>query len=285
VTPTRLRLAAIDLDGTLLRADRTVSERTREALAAAAASGVTVAIASARSPRSVREIAADLELGGLAICANGATLYDLDADRILEHRTLGVESVRALVEGLRERVPGVVFGWELELRFGSEPAYEALRSPEWPRPDGSFDPCDALAFGRPLTKLLARHAEAPLEELYEHALVLAGAAASVTLAGTAFVELAAPGVSKGVALAGLARRLGVAPSEVVAFGDQPTDVPMLAWAGTGIAVANAHPAALEAADEVTSSNEEDGVALVLERLLGRAGEASAGPRPGGRRLG
>lgn len=155
MTRSRIRLAAIDLDGTLLRTDGSISPRARAALAAAAEQGVTVAIASARSPRSVRELAADLELGGLAVCANGASLYDLDAGRIVEHRPLPVPAVEALVRGLRERVPGVAFGWELELTFGSEPAYEELRSPGWPLPEGSFDPCDALAFGRPLTKLLA----------------------------------------------------------------------------------------------------------------------------------
>ena len=185
MTRARIQLAAIDLDGTLLRTDGSISARTRAALAAAADGGVTVAIASARSPRSVRDLAADLALGG--------------------------------------------------------------RSPDWPRPEGSFTPCDALAFGRPLTKLLARHADAPLEQLYEHALDAAGESASVTLAGSAFVELAAPGVTKGAALAGLARRLGVAAADVVAFGDQPTDAPMLAWAGTGVAVANAHPAVLAVA--------------------------------------
>lgn len=226
-----------------------------------------VAIASARSPRSVVEIAADLGLDGLAICANGATLFDLDAGTIVRHVALDVEMVRTLVTGLRERAPGVAFGWEVELRFGSEPAYEELRTPEWPRPDGSFEPCDALAFGRPLTKLLARHGRRTADAIYADALELAGGRASVTLAGDAFVELSAPGVSKGAALAELAGRLGVTASETVAFGDHLTDVPMLAWAGLGVAVANAQPAVLAAADEVTVSNDDDGVARVLERLL------------------
>ena len=261
------RLATIDLDGTLLRTDGTISARTRAALEAARAAGTVVAIASARSPRSVAEIATDLGLGGLAICANGATLYDLDAGSIVRHVALDVETVRALVTGLRERAPGVAFGWEVELTFGSEPAYEELRSPDWPRPEGSFAPCEALAFGRPLTKLLARHAGRAVGVLYADALELAGGRASVTLAGDAFVELSAPGVSKGAALAELAGRLAIAPAETVAFGDHLTDVPMLAWAGLGVAVANAQPAVLAAADEVTASNDDDGVARVLERLL------------------
>jgi hydroxymethylpyrimidine pyrophosphatase-like HAD family hydrolase len=64
----------------------------------------------------------------------------------------------------------------------------------------------------------------------------------------------------------VAARLGVAAGEVVAFGDMPNDLPMLAWAGCGVAVANAHPAVREAADDITVSNDEDGVAAYLERL-------------------
>jgi Cof subfamily protein (haloacid dehalogenase superfamily) len=267
VTGPRFRLAAIDLDGTLLRSDETISPRTRAALDDAGERGLAVVLASARSPRSVGEFGAELGLGGLAICANGATVYDLDLRRIVEHRPLALETVQALVAGLRERVPGVAFGWELELTFGSEPAYEELRDPRWPRPEGSFAPCDALAFGRPVTKLLAQHSETALDDLYPVAVELAGDDASVTLAGNAFVELAAPGVSKGAALAALSESRGVDADRVVAFGDHLTDVPMLAWAGLGVAVANAHPAALDAADEVTASNDQDGVALVLERLL------------------
>jgi hydroxymethylpyrimidine pyrophosphatase-like HAD family hydrolase len=80
------------------------------------------------------------------------------------------------------------------------------------------------------------------------------------------VEVTPAGVNKATALAELAGSVGVVARDVVAFGDYPNDVPMLAWAGHGVAVANAHPDVIEIADEVTASNDEDGVALVLERL-------------------
>ena len=66
----------------------------------------------------------------------------------------------------------------------------------------------------------------------------------------------------------MARRYGVDPAEAVAFGDMPNDLPMLAWAGRGVAMANGHPAVLAAADEVTGSNDEDGVAAFLAAMLG-----------------
>jgi Cof subfamily protein (haloacid dehalogenase superfamily) len=269
------RLAAIDLDGTLLRSDRTVSERSRAAIAAARAAGIEVVVATARSPRGAGPLAREAGIEGLAICANGATIYDLDAGRIVAHTPLAVATAHELVRGLRERFPDIVFGWEHELRFGSEPAYETLREPQWwPRPDDAFEPCDPLEWTLPMTKLLARLPQADLEHLLSVAAELAGEDASTTLAGDAFIEMAAPGVGKEAALAQLAAERGLAREEVVAFGDHLTDRGMVAWAGHGVAVANAHPSVIAVADEVCASNDEDGVAAVLERLT----DASAASR-------
>src|SRR5262245_56494815 len=142
-SPTRIRLAAIDLDGTLLRTDVTISDRTRDAVADARRAGIDVVLVTARSPRSVRQIAHDAGVDGLAICANGATLYDLDTDTIVRHTPVDAAVVHRIVRGLRERIPGIAFGWELELRFGSEPEYEAQRdTARWPRPDDAYPACD-----------------------------------------------------------------------------------------------------------------------------------------------
>jgi hydroxymethylpyrimidine pyrophosphatase-like HAD family hydrolase len=84
---------------------------------------------------------------------------------------------------------------------------------------------------------------------------------AVTYSTAAFLEIAAAGVDKGSALAWLSDRLGIAPAEVIAFGDMPNDLAMLRWAGRAVAVANAHPEVLAAAHEITPSNGEDGVAL------------------------
>src|SRR4029453_19293291 len=91
-------------------------------------------------------------------------------------------------------------------------------------------------------------------------------------------EISAAGVTKAFALERLCRRLGVAPEEVVAVGDMPNDLAMLGWAGTGVAVANAAPEVLDAADEVTAANTEDGVARLLERILARTAPAANGAR-------
>jgi hypothetical protein len=261
------RLVALDLDGTLLRSDYTVSARARAALARTRAAGAAVVLVTARSPRSAREIAADLSLDRWAICASGATIFDLDADRIADHRPLDTATAHRFVRSLRASVEHVVFGWESRLTFGSEPAYELLRSPEWPRPPRSLPPADPLTFRGPFTKLIARSPAVELQQLHDTAVSLAGGGVTVTLAGEAFVEVLSREATKGAALERLAARLGIAAAETVAFGDQLVDISMLEWAGHGVAPVNGRPEARSAASEVTASNDEDGVALVLERLF------------------
>ena len=272
------RLVAVDLDGTLLRSDLTVSRRTRAALELARTAGATVVIVTARSPRSVVELARVAGIDGRAICANGATIFDLGSATIVAHTPLPMATGHRIVRAVRAEVPDIVFGWELELRFGSEPAYEARREAAWwPRPDDSFPPCDVLAWDRPFTKLLARAEGAEQEAAFAAAREAAGDEASVTLTGQAFVEVMGPGVTKAAALARLAGELGVDRAEVVAFGDHVTDVGMLEWAGLGVAVANAHPAARVVADETTATNDEDGVAATLERLFSSPGSPAGRP--------
>ena len=122
-----------------------------------------------------------------------------------------------------------------------------------------------------MTKLLVRHPAMDFAEVAERARRAVGEDAVVTWAGLRLVEISAAGVTKAFALERLCRRLGVAPAEVVAVGDMPNDLAMLAWAGTGVAVANATREVLDAADEVTAANTDDGVALLLERILAANG--------------
>jgi hypothetical protein len=123
----------------------------------------------------------------------------------------------------------------------------------------------------PAVKLMLRHPELSADALLTHARqVLDGLAeVSHSSARDALLEISAPGVSKASSLAQLCARAGIGSAEVMAFGDMPNDLPMLVWAGRGVAVANAHPDVLAAADEVTLSNDEAGVAAVLERVLGQ----------------
>ena len=263
-----VRLVASDLDGTLLRPDETVSERTRAALAAARDAGITVVLVSGRPPRSLGPIAERIGVGGIAICANGALVWDLDTGTMVDSSPLAADLAARLVRTLREAIPGVLFAVELEGSFGREAGWsDGLVA----APPAVLE-ADALELIRgPVIKLLVRHPNLPFAEVAERARAAVGDDAVATWAGLRLVEISAAGVTKAFALERLCRRLGVAAGEVVAVGDMPNDLAMLAWAGTAVAVANAAKEVLDVADEVTAANTEDGVALLLERILAANG--------------
>ncbi|WP_437334076.1 HAD family hydrolase [Sorangium sp. So ce394] len=266
-----LRLIAFDLDGTLLRTDGSISARTRSALAMAEAAGLTLMPVTARPPRRARQVAARTGLRGTAICSNGGLVYDLATDSVLRQNLLSAAAASALIESLRGAIPGVAFAIEAGVQYGCEHGYVIPSEHPNDRDDPRMRRGDALALCREgVTKLIVQHAGWPLEALLRITRAHAGALASVTHSGSAFVEVAAAGVTKALALEKYCAEHGIAAGQVIAFGDMPNDLPMLGWAGHGVAVANAHPEVLAAADEITSSNDDDGVAAVLERLA-RAG--------------
>ena len=117
-------------------------------------------------------------------------------------------------------------------------------------------------------KLLASHPTMDVDELLDRTRELVSHLVEPTHSnGRGLVEMGELGVSKATTLARFADELGISAEDVVAFGDMPNDLPMLAWAGTAYAVANAHPLVLEAVDNTTASNNDDGVADVVEQLF------------------
>jgi Cof subfamily protein (haloacid dehalogenase superfamily) len=263
-----VRRVATDLDGTIVRSDGTISARTREALAAAEAAGLMVVLVTGRPPRWMGEVAAATGHTGLAICANGALLYDLHTEAVVDARLLEPDLLRAVVDRLRAGIPGLVFAVEHGMSFAHEPGYRhgwAIGSPQ--TRVGAID----TILDRAAAKLLARHPTLEPEALLRQAVELLGGQATATHSSSyGLLEISASGVTKASALAELADRHGISSSEVVAFGDMPNDLAMLAWAGRSVAVANAHPEVLDAASEVTGSNDDDGVAQVVERLVADA---------------
>ncbi|MET7491875.1 Cof-type HAD-IIB family hydrolase [Streptomyces sp900116325] len=265
------RLIATDLDGTLLRDDKTVSARTIEALAAAEEAGIEVFFVTGRPARWMDVVSAHVHGHGLAICANGAAVADLHAGgKLVEVRPLERDIALDVVHTLRVAAPGTSFAVELTTGIHYEPSY----------PPFHFDPGATVAIaekllheevpgsGAPVLKLLAHHAELAPDEFLEVARTAAGDRASFTRSSpTALLEVSGPGVSKASTLALCCAERGISPAEVVAFGDMPNDVEMLSWAGTSYAMGNAHPAALAAASGRTVTNNEDGVAVVIERLV------------------
>jgi Cof subfamily protein (haloacid dehalogenase superfamily) len=259
-------LVATDLDGTLLRTDVTVSERTRAALAAAVAQGAAHLVVTGRGVAWTRPILDAIGYDGLAVCGQGAQLYDAGAHRMVTSVTLDRALARHVLAKIEtETGPlAVAADWDgLEGRVLSASGY---RFHSGLVAEQVADPEELWA--APLNKVYIQHPELHHDALGELARTLAGDLVSVIVSGEGLVELLPLGLSKATGLGLAARRLGAARERTIAFGDMPNDIPMFAWAAHGVAMANAHAELKAVAHEITASNNEDGVALVLERVFG-----------------
>ncbi|WP_185910866.1 Cof-type HAD-IIB family hydrolase [Streptomyces sp. WAC07149] len=265
------RLIATDLDGTLLRDDKSVSLRTVAALAAAEEAGIEVFFVTGRPARWMDVVSDHVHGHGLAICANGAAVVDLHAGReFVQVRALPRATALTVVNTLRKAAPGTSFAVEMTTGINYEPAYP----PFFQDPGATVATAEKLLHeehddhAAPVLKLLAHHPEMTPDDFLALARSAAGAYASITRSSpTALLEISGLGVSKASTLELCCAERGISPAEVVAFGDMPNDVEMLRWAGTSYAMGNAHPDVIAAASGRTVANNEDGVAVVIERIL------------------
>ncbi|WP_405658408.1 HAD family hydrolase [Streptomyces sp. RK9] len=259
-------LVATDLDGTLLSPDDTVSTRTRDALTAATAAGAAHIIVTGRSVAWTRHVLDDLGYEGIAVCGQGAQVYHAGEHRLLTSVTLDRQLAGLALAKIEAEVGPLALaasrdGLDGEVLVG--PGYVVQ---EGPLPVIPFTDVAEL-WSAPLNKVYVQHPGLSDDDLAAVAQQAAGDLVGVTMAGEGIVELLPLGLTKATGLSLAARRLGVKAADTIAFGDMPNDIPMFAWSAHGVAMANAHEDLKAVADEVTSSNEEDGIAVVLERLL------------------
>ena len=278
-----IKAIAMDIDGTLTNDEKVITPHTREKLLEVQDRGVKLILASGRPAQGLKRLAHELELDshdGLLVCFNGACVIDAQTDEVLFDQPMPADELRRLLKHLKsfDVIPWITKDDRLYL----EDSYRCMLT----LPDGSQknivkyerDACDlrihevadlaSVVDEGPVDKLLTAgnpdYMQAHFEEMY--------APFRETLAGmfTAdwYFEYTAPGIDKAHALEGALPKLGIDASEVAAFGDGQNDKSMLAWAGTGIAMANAVDETKAVAQMVTASNNEDGIAVALEKLLG-----------------
>ena len=254
------RLVATDLDGTLVRSDGSVSDYTREVLLEVERQGVPVVFVTGRPLRWARDVFDHVGSHGLAVISNGAAVWDVAADTARLERPISTEAGREFARLLREAVPGTSYA--VETRAGIELEPEFME--RYPVPDAARrDHVDVL-LDKGAWKILARHEELGPQEFWDLAEDATGDRLTITWSSsTTLLEISAAQVTKASTLAMVCADLGIGPDEVIAFGDMPNDIPMLAWAGRSWAMADAHPTVVEVADEVAPGHEEDGVARVL----------------------
>jgi Cof subfamily protein (haloacid dehalogenase superfamily) len=263
-------LIATDVDGTLLDDDEKITARTRDAVQAAVEAGTQFVLATGRPPRWVQPVVDALGFAPMAVCANGAVIYDPSTDRIISARTLSVDMLGELAEIATRVIPGAGLAVErigssahdaATPQFVSSPGYEHA----WLNPDNTEVSLEDL-LSAPAVKLLIRKAGARSSDMAAALAKHVGLEGDITYStNNGLVEIVPLGISKATGVEELARPQGIAAADVLAFGDMPNDVPMLRWAGHGVAMGNAHPDARAAADEVTAANTDDGLARVLER--------------------
>lgn len=264
------KLIATDLDGTIVCANDAVSEHTHTVLERVRAAGIPIVGVTGRGPRLLDLCRHDIPEASFLVLAQGGRVVDLTDPAeplVLRSATVPGPVMLSVVEAI-EAVAG-------PLSVMVE-ALDAPNAPLWGEPNSAWRyPADVETRSReesfvvPILKIFAHSPNHGTDELVAIARrLLPPDGVTVTQAGLGYIEICPPGVTKATGLAVVAANLGVDPRDVLVFGDMPNDLPMFEWAGwSRVAVANAHPEVLAAADEVTLSCEEHGVAAYLERLL------------------
>lgn len=276
-----IKAIALDIDGTLTNDEKRITPRTREALIAAQERGVRVVLASGRPVQGLRALAGELDLArhhGLLVAYNGAVVVDAATDDELFSQPLSVEEARAVVDHMRgfDVITWVNYGEELLVEDPFRCMIEHRGAPKniikYER-----DACDLIvrevrdlraAIDRPVEKVLTAGTDTYLQEHWRAMARPFADALSCVFTADFYFEYMARDVHKGRALAGALPRIGIELAEVAAFGDAQNDLTMLTSAGTGVAMGNATDEVKAAADMVTLTNNEDGIAHALEKILG-----------------
>lgn len=248
-----MRLIASDLDGTLLRSDKSWSAFTSRVIAEVRENHRFVAV-TGRPPRLVQQLDVLGELGNLVICTNGSLVLDLAEDRVVFDVRIKPDELSTILPAIRSKVPTA--------KFVVETADGQRRPADW-SPES-----DHALVEQGANKLIV-YSDDPIDELTEIVVATTSGIAEPTRSHDAFVEVGPLGVTKASSLAQLAIDWGINRSDTIAYGDMPNDLATIEWAGLGVAMANAHPALkLVANITLEKTNDDDAVAHHLVSELG-----------------
>jgi Cof subfamily protein (haloacid dehalogenase superfamily) len=269
VQPGLPKLVATDLDGTLVRSDDTVSAYTHQVLERVRGAGIRIVGATGRGPRLTELTRNDIRDADFLVLAQGGWVIDQGEAQVLRSSWMPGPEIAAALRDL-EAAMGPLSVMVEALEHDGAPLWGDY-DPTWRYPVRVERRPRAACLTGEVIKAFARSFTHDVDDLLAAAQrIVPPHVASVTQAGLNYVEICPPNVDKATGLAVVAEAVGVDPADVLVFGDMPNDLPMFAWAGwSRVAVRNAHPTVLAAADEVTLSNDEDGVAVYLDRLLSR----------------
>lgn len=261
------RLCAIDLDDTLLGPDHAISDRNYRAVRAAVEKGVVVVIASGRMHESTLKYVSQLQLDTPIISYNGAMVKSATTADVWLH------------EHIEADLAGIVMDYceknNLQLNYYLNDRLYSAAYTSWLKlyHDRTGSPLEITSDfytslrGTTPTKLIIVDSPEKTDSLLPYFKELFDKRLYVTKSNDEYLEFMPPEASKAKALALVSEWFGVPQPEVIAFGDSYNDIPMIKWAGLGVAVGNAKPELLAVADKVILSSKEDGVGIALDEIF------------------
>lgn len=273
-----IKVIIMDIDGTLTNNEKVITQKTKDALIEAQKAGAVLVLASGRPTSGLMDFAEELKMNenhGLLVSFNGSKVTDCETNKVLFNETMSVEQGQAVLEHMKkfDVIPMVVKDDYMYVNdvYNNMIDYkgEPFNIIKYEGRNNKFKLCEksdlATFADYPLNKILTAGSPEYLEEHYKEMMEPFKDTLSCMFTADFFFEYTAKGIDKAKALDTVLIPMGYKKEEMIAFGDGHNDASMVKYAGIGVAMANAVDALKEAADEVTLSNEEDGIAYTLNK--------------------
>lgn len=275
-----IKVIILDVDGTLTNSKKVISKKTKDALIKAQKAGAILILASGRPTSGLIDFARELKMDknhGLLVSFNGSKVVDCKTNKVLFNQTMSVEDGRAVLEHMKkfDVKPMINKGNYMYVNdvFNNQIYYkgEPLNIIQYESRGGKFKLCekdDLAAFADyPLNKILTAGDPEYLQANYKEMMEPFKETLSCMFTAPFYFEFTAKGIDKAKALDTVLIPMGYKKEEMIAFGDSHNDSSMLKYAGIGVAMDNAVDDLKAVADEVTLSNEEDGIAYTLSKYI------------------
>ena len=262
---------ALDLDGTLTNSKKEVSKRNKEAVMNAAKKGVKVILASGRPIPGVTKIAQILQLekvGGYILSYNGGLIVDCKTGEVIRRETIPTEYYHTIVHSARKYgVTAMTYDSEGIITENPTDKYVELEAGINHIPIKKAYPLNEIAANDPVVKFLIVGEPKDLKPVYEDLNEKLKGAVNIFYSEPYFMEITPQGIEKASSLDLLLQSIGLEQKQLMACGDGFNDIPMLQYAGLSVAMENAQPETKEWADYIAPSNDDDGVAVAIEKFI------------------
>ena len=276
-----LKTIVMDIDGTLLNSEKIISPRTRDKLIEAQKQGIKVVLASGRPTQGMIALAEQLEMDkyeGFLVSYNGGSVYDVKTKEILFNQAIPTDVANAILKHLSnfDVVPMVdhedymyVSNAYFDMNFAPPAGY--MNIVHYESRGGNFKVCEVDDFSKvitnPVNKILVAGNPDHLQEIHQAMFDPFKDTVTAAFSAPFYFEYTDKGIDKAKALDIVFPKMGILAENMIAFGDGQNDRSIIEYAGIGVAMGNAVPEILDIADEVTLTNDEDGIAAMLDRFF------------------